>query len=134
MKSFIASILLLFSIGVNSAELKAEDVVEIDAVVALMLESLKHGDGEVVYGLHTEWARFSTKNANNMIRLIREDYPGLFYNKDYVIVSVKQTKDVVEAVVEMNDTDGEAYLTKFQFKYEGRWKINDCDQKRLRGT
>jgi hypothetical protein len=134
MKSLILSIILLFSINVRAAELKAEDVVAMDEVVGQLLESVRSGDGEVAFGLHTQWAMGSMRNPNTFLRLLREDYPGIYYGKAYDIVSVEDKGSTVKVSAVIVDEDGDKYFTVFDFKFEGRWKIDDCSQKRDKGT
>lgn len=133
MKPFIFAIALLFSINMHAAGLKAEDIIAIDVVVGQLIESVTAGDGEVAFALHTNWARSTLRNPNNFMHVLREDYPGIYYGVSYNVVSVVQVEDVVKVTAYLTDREGDSYITVFDFKFEERWKIDDCAQKREKG-
>jgi hypothetical protein len=119
----------------RAAEVSAEDVKAIRAVIAEQLDAFARDDAPRAFSLATGGIRERFGSPDVFLDMVRTGYPVVYRPKSVQFERPAVVDGEVIQPVRMTDADGQAWVAFYPMQREpdGRWRINGCQLERVRG-
>jgi hypothetical protein len=131
----LALALFGFAAALRAAEVSAEDVKAIRAVIAEQLDAFARDDAPRAFSLATGGIRERFGSPEVFLDMVRTGYPVVYRPKSVQFERPAVVDGEVIQPVRMTDADGQAWVAFYPMQREpdGRWRINGCQLERVRG-